>query len=243
MQKKRYRTIIISDIHLGKPNSQAERLLEFLKKYTTETLIIDGDFIDFRQLNLLGKRTEKETNVVNHIIKQVNKGMKLIYIKGNHDAFIRKLHHLHFPNMSIVSDHILTTKNGKTYYLTHGEWFDFINHHIIRFGKLANLFYTILYLTEKLFNKHMGKKGYIPFAERLKIRFKKHLFPQKTLQRKALRLAEKMLCDGIIIGHYHLPDHVKQNEKEYFNTGDRMTRCTAVMENDKGELELIQYKK
>lgn len=89
----------------------------------------------------------------------------------------------------------------------------------------------------------MGKKGYIPFAERLKIRFKKHLFPQKTLQRKALRLAEKMLCDGIIIGHYHLPDHVKQNEKEYFNTGDRMTRCTAVMENDKGELELIQYKK
>lgn len=121
MQKKRYRTIIISDIHLGKPNSQAEHLLEFLKKYTTETLIIDGDFIDFRQLNLLGRRTDKETNVVNHIIKKVDEGMKLIYIKGNHDAFIRKLHHLHFPNMSIVNDYMLTTKNGKTYYLTHGE--------------------------------------------------------------------------------------------------------------------------
>ncbi len=238
-----YRTMIISDIHLGKPNSQAENLLDFLKKNTTETLIIDGDFIDFRQLNILGKRTEKETKVVNYIIEQMNKGMKLIYIKGNHDAFIRKLHHLHFPNMSIVSDYMLTTKNGKNYYLTHGEWFDFINHHIVRLGKLANLFYTLVYLWEKLFNKHMGKKGYIPFAERLKIRFKRHLFPKKTLQRKALKLAEKKWCDGIIIGHYHLPDHMKKDSLEYFNTGDRVTRCTAIVENEKGKLELIHSKK
>lgn len=238
----KYRTIIISDIHLGKPNSQAEHLLEFLKKNETETLIIDGDFIDFRQLNLLGRWTEKETNVVNYIIEQINKGMKLIYIKGNHDAFIRKLHHLHFPNMSIVNDYFLTTKNNKRYYLCHGEWFDFINHHVVRLGKIANLFYTLIYIVEKIFNKHMNKRGYIPFAERLKIRFKKHLFPKKTLQRKALKLAKQKNCDGIIIWHYHLPDHVKNDGREYFNAGDRVTKCTAIVEHEKGELELIYHR-
>lgn len=118
---KKYTTIIISDTHLGKPNSQAEHLLEFLQKNETDTLIINGDFIDFRQLNLLGRRTEKETNVMNYIIKRTHEGMKLIYIKGNHDAFIRKLNHLHLSNISIINEHTLTTKNKKTYYLIHGE--------------------------------------------------------------------------------------------------------------------------
>lgn len=128
----RYRTVIISDTHLGKPNAKAEEILEFLKETEMETLIIDGDFIDFRELNLLGERTERESDVVNHVIKLAEKGVNVIYIKGNHDAFIRKLHHIHFSNIHIVDDYFLTTKNGKRYYLTHGERFDFINHHMVR---------------------------------------------------------------------------------------------------------------
>jgi len=132
MEKKSYKTVIISDIHLGKPNAQTEKLMDFLGNTEIGTLIIDGDFIDFRELNLLGERTEKESKLVNYLIGRMEKGLKIIYIKGNHDAFIRKFHDIHFPNMSIVNEYILKTANNKTYYLCHGERFDFINHHMIR---------------------------------------------------------------------------------------------------------------
>lgn len=72
MQRKKYNTVIISDIHLGKPNAQTEKLLEFLEGIDIGTLIIDGDLIDFRQLSFLGKRTDKETKVTNYIVKRVN---------------------------------------------------------------------------------------------------------------------------------------------------------------------------
>ena len=132
MRKNRYSTVIISDIHLGKPNAQTEKLLGFLEDTDIETLIIDGDLIDFRQLSFLGKRTDKETKVTNYIVKRVNEGMKMIYIKGNHDAFIRKLHHMHFNNVSIVNDHTHTTRNDKRYYICHGDRFDFINSRMRR---------------------------------------------------------------------------------------------------------------
>ena len=79
--KKKYSTVIISDTHLGKPNAQTKKLLEFLQDTEIETLIINGDLIDFRQLSFLGKRTDKETNIMNHLVERVNNGMKMIYVK------------------------------------------------------------------------------------------------------------------------------------------------------------------
>ncbi len=96
---------------------------------------------------------------------------------------------------------------------------------------------------EKKINKHMGDKWYIPFSERVKMRLKKSLFPKGVLHRKALELAEEKKCDGIIIGHYHMADHIKQGGKEYLNAWDRVISCTAIVENKKGELELFFHDK
>ena len=237
--KKKYSTVIISDTHLGKPNAQTKKLLEFLQDTEIETLIINGDLIDFRQLSFLGKRTDKETNIMNHLVERVNNGMKMIYVKWNHDAFIKKLHHMHFSNMSIVNELIFTTKNNKRYYLCHGDRFDFINHRMPRLWKTLNLFYTTLYLLEKMVNKNIDEEWYVPHAERVKLLFKKFLFPDKKIHRKALRLAKKKNCDGTVLGHYHRPDHIRKWWREYLNTGDRVTSCSAVVENKKWNLELI----
>lgn len=239
MTNKEYKTVIISDIHLGKPNSQTEKLLDFLSNSKIETLIINWDFIDFWQLNILGRWTDKESKVVNYIIERMNTGMKIIYIKGNHDAFIKKLHHIHLKDMKIVDDYIYQTGNKKKYYICHGETFDFINHHMIRLWKISNVFYTIIYLIEKKINKHMWDMGYIPFSERVKMRLKKKLFPKQVLHKKALELATEKKCDGIIIGHYHMADHIKKGKKEYFNSWDRIISCTAIVETEKGNLQLI----
>jgi UDP-2,3-diacylglucosamine pyrophosphatase LpxH len=73
MKKQKYKTVIISDTHLGKPNAQTEKLLEFLSNMEIETLIINGDLIDFWQLSILGKWTDKESNIMNYIIERTNK--------------------------------------------------------------------------------------------------------------------------------------------------------------------------
>lgn len=240
MPKQKHKTVIISDTHLGKPNAQTEALLEFLKNNETETLIVNGDFIDFRQLNFFGKRTEKETQVMNHIIERTNQWMKLVYIKGNHDSFIKKLNHIQLLNINIVNDFIYTSEKGKKYYLCHGERFDFINHHMVRFWKISNIFYSIIYLIEKAVNKNMRKKWYIPYSEKLKLRLKEKFFPKNILYRKATELAKEKKCDGIIIGHYHMPEFITKNGMEYFNTWDRVTKCTAIIENKRGELKLTK---
>ncbi|AHB41149.1 metallophosphoesterase [candidate division SR1 bacterium RAAC1_SR1_1] len=237
--KKRYKTVILSDIHLGKPNNLSNKLLQFLENCTMERIIFNGDAIDFWQLNTFGARTEKETRFVNYIIKLIESGVHVTYIKGNHDGFMKHLHNVHVHNISIVKDLVYTTATNKKYYLCHGDKFDFVNDTV---GRITNFFYSLLYLLEKRFNKDIAKEHYVPFSERSKMRFKRHFFPKKTLHRRAFALAKEKECDGIIIGHYHMPDHVKNHTMEYFNTGDWIASCTAVVENEKGELELIHYK-
>lgn len=80
------------------------------------------------------------------------------------------------------------------------------------------------------------------YEDKLKLLFKNIFYPPRVIERKALRLTKKMDCNGVILGHYHRPDHIKKDGKEYFNSGDRVTSCTAIIENDKGELELIYHK-
>ncbi|MDD3263053.1 MAG: hypothetical protein PHR61_04340 [Candidatus Absconditabacteria bacterium] len=152
---------------------------------------------------------------------------------------MKHLYHIHVHNISIVKDLVYTTANNKKYYLCHGDKFDFVNDTV---GRITNFFYSLLYLLEKKFNKNISKEHYVPFSERSKMRFKRHFFPKKTLHKKAFALAKEKGCDGIIIGHYHMPDHVKNHTMEYFNTGDWISSCTAVVENKKGDLELIHYK-
>ena len=42
----RYRTIWLSDIHLGTPGCQADYLLDFLKHNDSDTLYLVGDIVD-----------------------------------------------------------------------------------------------------------------------------------------------------------------------------------------------------
>lgn len=237
--KKYYKTIIISDIHLGKPNNLSNKLLDFLENITMDRIIFNGDAIDFWQLNTFWARTEKETRFVNYIIKLIESWVHVTYIKGNHDGFMKHLHNVHVHNISIVKDLIYTTANNKKYYLCHWDKFDFVNDTV---GRITNFFYSLLYLLEKSFNKDIWKEHYIPFSERSKMRFKQHFFPKKTLHKKAFSLAKEKECDGIIIWHYHMADHVKNHTMEYFNSWDWVISCTAVVENESGDLELIHYK-
>ncbi len=152
---------------------------------------------------------------------------------------MKHLHNIKVHNISIVKNLIYTTANNKKYYICHGDKFDFVNDTV---GRITNFFYSLIYLLEKAFSKNFFQPNYTPFSERFKMRFKQHFFPKNILHKKAFALAREKECDGIIIGHYHMADHVKNHTVEYFNTGDRIMSCTAVVENEQWNLELFHYK-
>ena len=152
------------------------------------------------------------------------------------------LHNVHVHNISIVKDLFYTTANNKKYYLCHGDRFDFINTYLVFLGRVANFLYSVLYLLEKARKREIVEELYTPLSEKVKMWFKEYFFPKNLLHKKAFALADELDCDGVILGHYHMPDYVKRNNKEYFNSGDWISSCTAVVENEEGNLELIYYK-
>lgn len=238
---KKYKTIIISDVHLWKPNNLSEKLICFLRSITFDSLILNWDIIDFWQLATFGKWTEKEKIFIDFVNELIHQWINVTYVYGNHDKSILSSHGLCLHKMNLVKDLFYSTSNKRTYYICHWEMFDFINTHLVFLGKIANFFYSLLFLLETSWNKNTYKVWYRPLSERIKMYFKKKFFPKKRLQKKVFNLVNRLGCDWMVLGHYHLPDYVKKWTKEYFNTGDRISSCTAVVENEGWFFELLYY--
>ena len=235
--KKKYKTVILSDIHLGKPVSKIGRLINFLDGIEFERLIINGDYIDFWQLGILWRRTERDTRFMNYIINFAENWVKLVYIKWNHDSFIRHLEHIHLYDVSIINDMTYTSWNGKKYHICHWDRFDYVCYYLPNLAKFMNLFYTVIYLIERLF--HKDKDSFYPLSERIKKFFKKNLFPQKILYKKISKRAKERNFEWIIFWHYHLPDRRLVNGIDCINSWDWITSCTAVVEDMEWNIELI----
>lgn len=238
--KKRYKTVILSDIHLGKPVSKIGKLMDFLNSIEFDKLIINGDCIDFWQLGILWRWTERETKFINYIINFAENWVELVYIKGNHDKFIRHLEHMHLYNVSIVNDMTYVSWDDKKYYIGHGDRFDYVCYHLPSLAKFMNFIYTMIYLVENLFG---SKKNWaISVSERIKTFFKKILFPKGMLYKRIAKWTKKRNFDWIIFWHYHMPDRRLVNGIDCINSWDRIISCTAVVENDKWNMELIYHK-
>ena len=90
--KNHYRSIFISDIHLGTRDCKTEQLLDFLKHNKCETLYLVGDILDVWRIQQNKWYWDKHhSNVVLKILKLAKKGTRVVYIAGNHDEFIRPL--------------------------------------------------------------------------------------------------------------------------------------------------------
>lgn len=240
--KKKYKTVIISDVHLGKPNNLSNKLVDFLETIDMEQIIFNWDLIDFRQLETFWKRTDKETEFTNYMTKLIEKWVHVTYIKGNHDKFMQYLNHVKVHNIKITQDLYYTSGNQKKYYICHWDRFDFINNHLVFLWRFSNIIYSLIYLIEKIFNKKTWTKWHIPVSEKFKMRLKKKLFPERALQNKAMKLAEKLKCDWVILWHYHMPKQISKWDKEYINSWDWLISCSAIVETKEWDLKLVYYK-
>src|SRR6185369_13846816 len=89
----RFRTIFISDIHLGTPGCQAAALLSFLRHTESRELYLVGDIID----------------VVQKVLRKARKGTRVTYIAGNHDEAMRHFLGLAFGGIDIRDEAVHVT--------------------------------------------------------------------------------------------------------------------------------------
>ena len=85
MTTKTYRSIFISDIHLGTRDCKADELNNFLKHNTCETLYLVGDIIDCWAMGKSMYWPQLHNDVIQKLLRKARKGTEIIYLPGNHD--------------------------------------------------------------------------------------------------------------------------------------------------------------
>ncbi len=243
--KRHFRTIVLSDIHLGTSGSKAKEVTEFLKTYSCQKLILNGDIIDGWQLKQYGAWKKKHTAFFRTVLKQIVRyDTKVIYLRGNHDDFLDQIMPLRLgKNFSIRKDYILQS-GDKLFYVTHGDVFDSITSHMKWLAHLGDIGYTFLLWINKLYNHYRTWRGlpYYSLSQEIKKRFKQAVNYISDFEIKLTELAKARNCDGVICGHIHQPAiHNYTNGMIYMNSGDWVETLSALVEDYDGNWNLIYY--
>lgn len=239
VKKTSYRTVFVSDIHLGHPKNQWDKLIEFLDSMDFENLVIVGDFIDYWQLNWFWKWGEKGKKTLNYINSLSKNWVNVTYIQWNHDRELKCTEEIQIENMTVCRDLYYKTLKWKTYYVTHWDCMDWINKDGSKFWQLWNMFFGLLLKFESLWNKSVFDNSYLSIAERFEERIKKLRMPGCKIKSRVEKFSKNLGCDWIIIGHFHVVMHYEINWLDCFNLGDRISNCSAVVEDKKWNLKLI----
>jgi UDP-2,3-diacylglucosamine pyrophosphatase LpxH len=241
--KTQFKTIVVSDIHLGTKGAKAKEIARFLKLYSCENLILNGDIIDGWQLKKSGSWKRKHTRFFNRILKMIEQdNTKVYYLRGNHDDFLDQILPIQIGKLSIQQDMIYESC-GKKYFITHGDIFDSVTTHFRWIAYLGDVGYTFLLWVNRLVNHYRRKKGlpYYSLSQYVKSKVKSAVSYIDNFEEELARFAEAKGCDGIICGHIHKPENRVINGITYMNSGDWVETMSALAEDYEGNWQLIYY--
>ena len=119
-----YKSIWISDLHLGTKGCQSDLLLEFIRHTQSEKLYLVGDIVDGWALKNTWYWPQSHNDVVQKILKKARHGTRVFYLSGNHDEILRKFIPINFGGVEIVNQVIHETIDNKKYLVVHGDQFD-----------------------------------------------------------------------------------------------------------------------
>ena len=244
MPEKTYRTISISDVHLGTRDCKAEALNNFLKHNTCETLYLVGDIIDGWKVSQNKWRwKQSHTNVVRRVLGHAKRGTRVVYVAGNHDEFLRPLipYGIGFGSIEILNQAEHLGIDGKRYLVTHGDLFDGITRLAPWISFLGDRAYdTILSLNSK-FNwiRHRMGFGYWSLSQYLKRRVKRAVDFIFQFEKNLAAYCKKRGYDGVICGHIHHAEIKDIDGIIYMNDGDFVESVSALVETHEGDWILI----
>ena len=238
-----YRTLFISDVHLGTRASQAEMLLEFLKSADADTIYLVGDIVDFWRIKRGPVWLQSHNDVVQKLLRKVRKGTRIVYIPGNHDEGLRAYCGTRFGGIEIERNAVYETAAGKRYLVMHGDEFDVVVRYAKWLAFLGDRGYEFaLWLNWPLnFVRTRLGYGYWSLSGYLKYRVKSAVNFIGDYEKNLAAEARRRNVDGVICGHIHHAASRDIDGVHYINTGDWVESCTAVGETAAGEFEMIRW--
>lgn len=239
----RFRTIWISDLHLGTTGCQAKRLLEFLKATESETLYLVGDIVDGWQLKRRWYWDQTHNNIVQTVLKKAKKGTNVIFVPGNHDEAARQFIELDFGGIKVRDELVHTTADGKRLLVLHGDRFDGVIACAKWLAYLGDSLYTVILKLNQVFNHWRARAGlpYWSLSQYLKLKVKNAVSYITKFEDALADEARKRGLDGVICGHIHKPEIRDIGGILYCNDGDWVESLSALIEEADGELRLITW--
>lgn len=240
---RHHRSIWISDVHLGTKHAQVGALLEFLRLNESDYLYIVGDLIDGWELRRVWRWEDAYNTLIQKILRKNRKGTKITYITGNHDEFLENYIGLRFGGVRLVRQAYHKGADGRRYLVIHGHQFDGLTHFNRLLERVGARLYNIILDLNHWMNRLRRQLGfgYWSVAAYLKHKAKSSVKFITQYEHAMTSLAHLRKVDGIICGHIHRAEMRPIDGLRYFNCGDWVESCTALVEDHAGNFELIHY--
>jgi UDP-2,3-diacylglucosamine pyrophosphatase LpxH len=237
-----YRSVWISDVHLGTRGSQAGALLGFLRTFDCDTLYVVGDLIDIWAMKRGVFWTQDHSDVIQKILRKGRKGSKIIYIPGNHDERITDFTG-DYANVHIQPRAFHTTVDGRCLLVAHGHELDTVVQNMGWLAHVGDIGYQLLLRlnTPVNFLRRLFGRGHWSLSAYVKSSVKNVVNFIGGFEESMVHFASDADAQGIICGHIHTAAIRKIKDLDYYNTGDWVESLTALVEETDGCMKLLKF--
>ena len=227
----------MSDLHLGARQSQTDKIIKFLEENQADKLILNGDIIDGWALKGNGKWTKDCTKIFRKFMKMSEKDTKVVYIRGNHDDFLKDFIPFKLNNIRIVRKYVHNGIDGRKYFCFHGDVLDFVIMEARWLAVIGGWSYDIVIKFNTIYNKirKWFKLPYHSLANTIKQSVKGAINFVSDFEENAKGLTKQKGYDVAVCGHIHHP----KLENDYMNSGDFCENSTCLVEDYNGEWKII----
>lgn len=242
-EKIKVRSVWISDIHLGFRGCSADFLLDFLHKVECEYLYLVGDIIDVWEMKKKMFWPQAHNNVIRTLLGKAKHNTKVIYVPGNHDEMLRDYDGAVFGNVEIQNEVIHTTADNRKLLILHGDQFDSVVKISPLLAKVGSRLYEWLLRANRYVNLVRRKLGfsYWSLAAFLKHKVKNAVQYISNFEEAVAHEAARQGVDGVVCGHIHRAEIARHHNVDYYNCGDWVESCTALVEHPNGEMEILHW--
>jgi UDP-2,3-diacylglucosamine pyrophosphatase LpxH len=240
---RRYRTIFISDTHLGTRGCKAELLADFLTHNDCQTLFLVGDIVDGWRLKKNWYWSPSHSSVLNAILRKVAEGTRVIYVPGNHDEVFRDYCGVSLAGVELRLETVHETADGRALLVVHGDHFDSIVTYARWLAHLGDYAYALALILNDGFNAIRRRLGlpYWSLSAYLKHKVKNAASFISDFEHALAREAKRRGFDGVVAGHIHHAETKMIDGVLYCNDGDWVESCSALVEDARGRLEIVRW--
>lgn len=244
-ERKRFRTVVLSDIHIGTRFSKITQVSDFLASIDCDRLILNGDTIDGWQLNKNNYQYwgAEQARFFRIVLKMVEKhGTEVTFLRGNHDDFLDRIMPMNMGTLKILRDTVIESGN-KRYFVTHGDVFDNITSDMRWLAKLGDVVYNLLLKVNVLYNWWQAIRGkpYYSFSQAIKDKVKKAVANASDFENMLTDMARAKGYDGVICGHIHRAEDRMIDGIHYLNSGDWVETLSGLVEDFEGKWKIVYY--